>query len=443
MSRSLQEQATEPGCVPRRPSAGLAAAAFAAMLSVYFFSYFQRVAVPGTIFDDLQRDLDVSAAAVAALGSMFTWIYGGMQVAVGLLTDRYGGARTLMGGGFAMLAGSVLFPLTHTVWWAFAARALTGFGASFMYLSVVKETDRLFGHRHFTVWVGVMLAVGYSGGMAATLPFARATGAFGWRLSLLVAAALLLVALVVAGLILGRLGREAHGVRLMSAVPVLAVLKNRACRPLLASACIMFPIFFVVQTVLGKKFLQDFGGLSSSAAAAFVLVMTAVSAVGVLAGGGLPRLLRDRRKPIFVTGSVLLVVAGGVLLAGVLTHAPGWVFLAGYVLLAVSNAAQPSGSALMKELNPPESVAASLSVVNGLAYIGCGTIAQLGGLILDLGRAGAKVTAAGTVYPPGAYAGLFVFLTVLAGLNLLFAIRVPETHGRHGPVDLASELSGH
>ncbi|MCX7934732.1 MAG: helix-turn-helix domain-containing protein, partial [Planctomycetota bacterium] len=29
--------------------------AFVALLAIYFISYFQRVAVPGTIFDELQR----------------------------------------------------------------------------------------------------------------------------------------------------------------------------------------------------------------------------------------------------------------------------------------------------------------------------------------------------------------------------------------------------
>ena len=54
----------------KTPPPRLSLAAFAAMALVYFFSYFQRTAVPGTIFNELQTDLGLSAASVALLGSM-------------------------------------------------------------------------------------------------------------------------------------------------------------------------------------------------------------------------------------------------------------------------------------------------------------------------------------------------------------------------------------
>lgn len=408
------------------------------MVSVYFFSYFYRSAVPGTIFNELQTDFGLSAAAVAALGSMFTWIYGAMQIGVGLLADRYGGARTVLGGGLAMLAGGVLFPLAGSAWALFAARALTGFGASFMYLSVIKELDRLFGHRHFTVWLGVMLAVGYFGSMTATLPFERAVAAFGWRHTLLAAAALLCVALVLAGWILRRLGPEPHAARRLSLTPLREVLRQRRSWPLMASYFLMFPVFFVILTVLGKKFLQDFGGLSSQAAAGFILIMSAASAVGVIVGGYLPRWLGERRKPCLLAGAAVLLAATGCLLAGTLTHAPGWVFLLGYILLAVSGFSGPSSAAAMKEMNRPESVAAAISVVNGLAYVGCGTIGQAGGWILGRYRDAATTTAAGVIYPPAAYVALCVFLMAVAVLNLFFLSLVPETGGK--AIDTAALL---
>lgn len=401
------------------------------MATIYFFSYFQRTAVPGTIFDDLQRDLGIRAASVAALGSMFTWIYGAMQVLVGLWSDRYGGSRTLMGGGLVMLAGAVLFPLTHTVWGAFAARAVTGFGASFMYLSLVKEMDRLLGHRHFTLWMGVILVVGYAGGMAATLPFERAAAAFGWRQSLLVAAAGLFVALTLTGMVLRRLGSEVRRNRPFSIAPIAEVLANRACRPLLLGSLVAFPILFVIQTVLGKKFLQDFAGMSSRSAATFILIMSVVTAASSMLGGWLPSLVRNRRKPWCVAGAALTLLSALVLLGGVLGRAPGWVFMGAYLLLALAGSATASGAALMKESNRPESVALSLSVTNGLAYIGCGTLGQVGGVILDCYRGQAVATSAGLVYPREAYVALFLFVAGLAVLNLLAASFVKETHGRH------------
>jgi len=411
---------------PQKRSPRLAVAAFAAMASIYFFSYFQRAAVPGTIFNELQSDFHLSASAVAALGSMFTWIYGGMQIVVGLLADRYGGTRTLLGGGMGMLAGTVLFPLAGSPVALFVARALTGFGASFMYLSLVKELDRLFGPRHFTVWLSVLLAVGYGGGMVATWPFERASVAFGWRTSLLAVAALLFVALAVAALVLRRLGPEPRAARSFSLTPLREVLRVRPSWPLLASSLIQFPLCFVIQTVLGKKFLEDFGGMSSQVSAACILVMAACNISSVILGGFLPRLCGERRQPWLRAGAIVLFTATGCLLAGTLTGASGWVFLLGYVLMAVSSVAVPSSTATIKELNRPGSVASSVSVMNGLSYIGCGTIGQAGGWLLERYRATATVTASSVIYPPAAYFALCCFLAALAGLNLLLIWRVPE-----------------
>ena len=408
----------------------LALVAFAAMAAVYFFSYFHRTAVPGTIFNELQSDLGLSASSVVLMGSMFTWIYGGMQIAVGFLADRYGGTRTFLAGGVAMLAGAAWFPLASSTAALFAARAITGLGASFLYLSIVKELGRLFGARNFTVWLGVLMAVGYCGGMAATLPFERAAAAFGWRHSLLAVAALIFVALAISGLVLRRLGSGPRAAQPLSLAVLGEIFRQRRCRPLLASGLVSFPLLFVIQTVLGKKFLQDFGGLSSPLAAASILIMTAVSATCVMLGGVIPRRLGKRRKPWLMAGALMSLAAAGLLLAGTLLRAPGWAFLLGYLLLAASSIATPSIATTMKELNRPEAVASAISVINGLAYIGSGLIGQAGGWILGRYRDAATVTASGVVYPPAAYVALFCFLTALAGVNLIFTSLMPETRSR-------------
>jgi len=400
------------------------------MVVVYFFSYFQRTAVPGTIFNELQSDLGLSASSVVLMGSMFTWIYGGMQIVVGFLADRYGGTRTFLFGGMIMFAGAACFPLTHSVGALYTARAITGFGASFIYLSIVKELDRLFGTRNFTAWLGVLIAVGYCGGMTATLPFERAAAAFGWRHALLAVAALILVALAISGLVLRRLGPAPRAALPLPLTCLGEIFRQRRCWPLLASSLISFPLMFVIQTVLGKKFLQDFGGLSSPLAAASILIMATVSTVCVMLGGILPRRLGKRRKPWLLAGSIMILAATVLLLAGTLLRAPGWLFLVGYIFLAASSIATPSNTTTMKELNRPEAVASVISVINGLAYIGSGMIGQAGGWILGRYHDSASLTAAGVVYPQAAYVSLCCFLTLLAGANLIFVYLIPETRSR-------------
>ena len=62
---------------------------------IYFFANLQRVAIPGSIFDELQHDLNAGAKYITALGSMFMYVYAAGQLVVGLLDDRYGGERVI------------------------------------------------------------------------------------------------------------------------------------------------------------------------------------------------------------------------------------------------------------------------------------------------------------------------------------------------------------
>ena len=68
---------------------------FIPMLLLYASSYFQRTAVPGTIFSQLQADLGLNAFQIAGIGASFVYIYALSQLVVGMLADKYGGALLL------------------------------------------------------------------------------------------------------------------------------------------------------------------------------------------------------------------------------------------------------------------------------------------------------------------------------------------------------------
>jgi MFS family permease len=179
--------------------------------------------------------------------------------------------------------------------------------------------------------------------------------------------------------------------------------------------------------VLGKKYLQDFAGLSSAAAAAFMLAMTAASALTAASGGILPRLFGNRQKPAMLLGATLFVVSMAMLLGGTLHRSPEWVYLAGYILLAVALIGGPSAFSTMKDLGGTDSMAAGISILNALSYVGCGFVGQIGGMILDRYPVDGPVSTSTITYPQGAYVGLFYFLSALALLNFVLTLAVPET----------------
>ena len=120
---------------------------FITLLMIYSASYFQRTALPGTIFDQLQRELSIDAAQVAAIGSAFVYAYSLPQLVTGMFIDRFCGSRVVVFGGLVFVAGALWMPFCTSYPMLCVSRAVTGLGASAMYLSLVKEVDRLFGRQ--------------------------------------------------------------------------------------------------------------------------------------------------------------------------------------------------------------------------------------------------------------------------------------------------------
>jgi predicted MFS family arabinose efflux permease len=405
--------------------------AFGVMAVIYGLAYFQRTGVPGTVFDELQHDFGLNASAVTALGAVFIYVYAGMQLVVGMAADRYGGRRTLLFGSVIMCAGALLFPCAHSTTMLFASRVLIGFGSSFVYLSIVKEVDTLFAARHFAGLLGLAMLASYLGNIAATLPFERAVNVFGWRDTLTAVAGMSLVAVAVAWVVLRRLERVPVRRESIPLKLVWDVLRNRRSRALLVCGMINFPVAFVIQGVLGKKFLQDAVGLSSAEAAAFVLVMASACGAAAVCSGPVLRLTGQRRKPVILGATGMILLSTVLMLVAVLTAAPGWVFLAGYVLLALSTIGFPASAATMKEVNRPDAVAVTISVLNTVAYVGVGVLSNAAGAILDGFGSQAEITEARIVYPTAAYATLFACLAGLALISTLVTLfLVPETRGR-------------
>lgn len=430
MAEAVQPLNPETAPAAVRAAQGAVWLGFGAMVLLYALSYFQRTAVPGTVFDEIQSDCGLGAAAVTALGALFVYVYGGMQIAVGFAVDRYGGRRMILVGGGAMAAGALLFPWCHGWVPLVLARVLTGFGASFMYLCILRETHDLFAARHFTVLMGAALFCGMVGGMGGTLPLQCVVAAAGWRPALFGAGILTACAVGLAWLCLRRVHERRPAAPPFSFRPLLVVLRNRRSLALLISGLLNFPVYFVIQAVLGKKFLQDFVGLSPAAAASFTLIMAGVSAASLFLGGLSVRWLDQRRKPCLVACGFFVLIATLILLGGTLWAAPGWLFLIAYVFLAMANAASPAAAAVMKELNPQHAVALSVATYNALCYLGAGLVGNLAGAILDRFHDRATVTPLGLVYPREAYVVLFACLVGIAVACVVMYFLTPETHGR-------------
>ncbi|MFH1477518.1 MAG: MFS transporter [Verrucomicrobiota bacterium] len=403
----------------------------AGMIALYFLSYFQRVAVPGTVFNELQVDFNASAVAITTLGALFLYVYGFWQIFAGLLADRFGGLRMLLIGGTLMTIGALVFPLARSLPLLYATRVLVAFGAGFMYISLIKEIDMLFDRRHFAMLLSITLFFGYSGGLFGTFPLERIVDWFGWRASFLGAG------LLTAGILLGnfRLMKNIRRVppqrRRIPGLFITDIIRNHRSWRIIFPGAINFSIYFLFQASIGKKMLSDACGVNSAQAASILFFMFLACMLSTFLAGFFARLIGNRRKPLII-GGTSLTLGALIFMRWTLTHPSdmAWLMAAACILLGIGAAVAPLVVSSMKEVNPAEAAATAVGLINCLSYLCVAATTNLAGMVMDTFREQAVVTTQAIIYPVSAYHTILLGCLAAATASWISSLFISETRGQ-------------
>lgn len=276
----------------------------------YFFANFQRIAIPGAVFDVLQHELKVSAPFITAFGAIFMYVYACSQLVNGVLVDRYGGLRVMMAGGVVLALGCLLFPVTSNLALMYFSRALVGLGGSMFYLSLIRELKECFSDKNFGIAISVMLCIGYSGGIAANAPFVFAMNYLSWREILFILAGVVVAALLIFVLLSAKIKfPEINKNVKLRTLPFRLVLHKKHNRNLFSFACCNFGISYAIQAILGKKFLEDFCLMSSSKAAMVLSGMAVIAAVFNIVNAAFCKMCHNHRVIFLKNASVITFVS--------------------------------------------------------------------------------------------------------------------------------------
>jgi FSR family fosmidomycin resistance protein-like MFS transporter len=377
--------------------------------SAHCLSHFFQLTLP-PLFPLLKTEFDVSYATLGALVSVFYLASGVCQFAAGFAVDRFG-ARPVLLGGIALLAGSMLLGgLVPGVYWLFPLVALMGIGngvfhpADFAVLNANVDPRRL-GHAYSMHGIGGSL--GYA---AAPIVSFGIGNAFGWRIALLTVGAAGLVALATLALQKGAFGSRAHapGAPRRSLADSVALFAQAPILLCFAYFCLLTLATIGIQTFAGTALNAAYAipmGVATSALAAYLLGSTA----GILAGGFLAA--RTQSHDRVAAGGL----AAGAALMLLVAAAPAAAFVAvplfavaGFVLGATG----PSRDMIVRKATP----AGASGRVYGFVYSG-----------YDLGATVAPV-AIGALLDHGLPRAMFV---AIAGCMLLALGTVLQVRRRH------------
>ena len=393
---------------------------------LYFFANFQRAAIPGSIFNELQSDLNTGAAYITALSSMFMYVYAAGQLCVGLLADRYGGERVITFGAMLFCLGAVLFPFSQSLTMLYFCRFMVGMGASSFYLSVVKILSQRFPEK-FSLLLGLFLLCGYCGGIVATAPLVYIVQDLSWRGAMAVFGAGSIVAyglflLSGFGMDLPKVTNTPFSFRVF-----LDLLKRRHNRNMITYSACSFGTYYCIHTVIGKKFLEDFCQMSVAGAAWTMSLIGVIASVSAFCMAIVSQLCGNRRKIFLVISGAMAALTYGFTVVALLLDWRTPIIAVLFCSVAWFANQGTITVPTMKDTNVPEAMGSIVSLCNGLVYMMVALLGNAVGILLDLFepvREGSTL-----IYTSKSYLAVFILFFILGIATLYNACRLRETNG--------------
>lgn len=359
---------------------------FAASTSLFVCSQFYRVA-NAVIAPELQRDLQLSSAALGGLSAAFFYAFALAQLPLALSIDRLGARRVMTALSMIGVAGAAVFASARGEATATLGRVLLGIGMAGNLIGSMKAITRWFSPREFATVSGLLVALGTLGNVLATSPLAMLVRAVGWRGSFwwIAAATAGLTSLfwiVVRDSPSPAPREESREVRPPPIQMLGRLLTSRDYWLISAGAFCRYGAYLAIQGLWAGPYLTQAVGLSDSGAAAMLLLLNLSFVAGAPAGGWLSdRVLRSRRSVALasLTGTALALLA---LAADAVRDRP-WLVALVFVALGVASSFGQVMYAHIKELVPADMAGMAMTGVNCFVMLGAAVFIQGMGWVLD------------------------------------------------------------
>ena len=395
-------------------------------IALNLFTSMNGILVPGQVFDAMQSELGLDAAALASLSSCYMIAMAVSQFSIGLFTDRIGGVRVVLLGGFTFCLGVIMFPLCSSIWLLRLARIISAFGAGIVFLGNSRIIADIYPER-FTSMLGLALVVGYSGPTVGTTIVPMLRHAFSWRIALMVPAVL---ATAIFAMLLFFM--PPHKKTLSTPKPILQpfaqILRNRQILQIFLASSIMFGAYYALQTIMGAKCLMDAGNFQSKTAFTFMTCLTLVIVSLNFIVGPLCKRINGHNAAALRTIIATCLAGAALCIIALRLQNAKFLLLLGFVFITIPAGFFSIYGTFAKSHVSQDCVALVVALLNFSAFVMISTIGAITGYIMHHYEDAAQTINNITVYPAAAYQGVFSLFIVTGLISLVATLGIKRTN---------------
>ncbi len=395
--------------------------------SFFFIQYIARVS-PSVMVPDLMRHFSIAAYSVGALSAFFYYAYVPMQLPVGMLVDRYGAKKLLIVAALLAFLGCIFFANTNSLYAAYAARFLMGFGASFSFIGAVKLASMWFPSNRLGMLVGSTQALGMLGAVVGEAPIAFLLPHIGWRYTMMVIGVLFLIlAILIIFFIKNSPSKRLENTETKRAslwYSLTTVLKNKQSWLNAIYAGTVYAPIAAFGELWGVSTLTQLYHLSTEKAAMCVSLIFIGWAIGSPIIGIVSDRMGKRRPLMFISSIFSFIFLGAIFYV---PNQPLFLLFVELFLFGLCNSGLSISYTIAGEQNPHSIAVTSVSFAN-MASVALGAAFQpLIGWFLDLRWTG-EIYHNARVFSSADYRWAMSILVVSLVISFFVAFFIKETH---------------
>lgn len=389
----------------------------------YLYQYIIRVS-PGVMKNDLMIAFDVTASGFSSLSSFALYCYALMQIPVGMLVDHYGTRRMIISSITLCVSGVVLFASSEQLIFAYLARVLMGTGSACAFLSVSKIINEWFPDARKGLMMGLTATCGTIGAYLGGRPLVMLIESQGWRMSLLILAAIGSIVLLLNFLILPSAPKGTKeiipGEEHASFQSLIAVFKSSQAWLFALVAVGLYLSIAVVADLWGVSFMEEKFGIEKQDAAQMVSFIYFGTAAGCPLFAWISRLIGSVKQAILIGGLLIIALLACLVF---IPNIPIWTGDAILFAIGICTGAEILCFIAACTIFGPEVAGTMTGFLNGVVSLAAAMIQQHVGIVLDYfweGEMTAEGIRAYSYYNYQIAFGVILFVTCLSVILAFF-----------------------